>query len=195
MSRRHRHHREPPELDITAFLNLMVVLVPFLLITAVFSRITILQLNLPSGSGASEADDKKLTIEVIVRSDRIELGDGGQLIMLPFMNTPEGEYNITRLAQALGEIKDQHPNKLDATVLMEPDLEYEVLVKVMDAVSGSEIPEEDGTVTKRELFPQISVGDAPTAAKSSKAPASTYYRYQPNKQYANARDTKVAMLV
>ena len=33
---------------MTTFLNLMVVLVPFLLITAVFSRITILELNLNS---------------------------------------------------------------------------------------------------------------------------------------------------
>ncbi|NIO40724.1 MAG: biopolymer transporter ExbD, partial [Burkholderiales bacterium] len=35
------------ELDITAFMNLMVVLVPFLLITAVFSRMTVLDLTLP----------------------------------------------------------------------------------------------------------------------------------------------------
>ena len=36
-----RRHKEAPELEMTTFLNLMVVLVPFLLITAVFSRIAI----------------------------------------------------------------------------------------------------------------------------------------------------------
>ena len=44
MARQHHYRRrsaQPTELDMTTFLNLMVVLVPFLLITAVFSRITI----------------------------------------------------------------------------------------------------------------------------------------------------------
>ena len=44
-----RSHLETPELNITAFMNLMVVLVPFLLISAVFSQLTILELNLPQG--------------------------------------------------------------------------------------------------------------------------------------------------
>ena len=48
-SRRHRR-KDAGELNITAFMNLMVVLVPFLLITAVFSRLTILELNLPSST-------------------------------------------------------------------------------------------------------------------------------------------------
>ncbi len=163
MSRRRRFrsdNKAPGELDITSFLNLMVVLVPFLLITAVFSRITILQLNLPSGEGAQQADDKKITIEVIIRRDRIDLGDGRQIVTR-FPNTETGEYDIVSLSATLREIKNNFPAKLDAIVLMEPDLEYEFLVKVMDAVSGAEVLEEDGTTTKIELFPQISVGDAP----------------------------------
>ncbi len=54
--RRHSRRRsaEAAELDMTTFLNLMVVLVPFLLIGAVFSRITIIELNLPSANGSAE---------------------------------------------------------------------------------------------------------------------------------------------
>ena len=58
MARRHHYrlrNKQPMELDVTTFLNLMVVLVPFLLITAVFSRITIVELTLPSSSGGSSA--------------------------------------------------------------------------------------------------------------------------------------------
>ena len=85
MPRRRHHYRriakEPPELNITTFLNLMVVLVPFLLITAVFSRITILELNLPTGAGdASKVDKPKMTIEVIVREKGLEIGNGKTLI-------------------------------------------------------------------------------------------------------------------
>ena len=50
--------KEAVELNITAFMNLMVILVPFLLITAVFSRLTILELNLPALDAASEKQEK-----------------------------------------------------------------------------------------------------------------------------------------
>ena len=63
-------------MDITTFLNLMVVLVPFLLITAVFSRVTILELNLPTAAGSSAPTKIKLTIEVIVREKGLEIGNG-----------------------------------------------------------------------------------------------------------------------
>jgi biopolymer transport protein ExbD len=52
-----RHNHDTAELNITAFMNLMVILVPFLLITAVFSRLAILELNLPGrGRGSAGAD-------------------------------------------------------------------------------------------------------------------------------------------
>ncbi len=45
-----RLRKHPAQLDITAFLNMIVVLVPFLLSTAVFSRLAILELSLPAQS-------------------------------------------------------------------------------------------------------------------------------------------------
>ncbi|HEX7028409.1 MAG TPA: biopolymer transporter ExbD [Gammaproteobacteria bacterium] len=158
--------KDPPELDITTFLNLMVVLVPFLLITAVFSRITILQLDLPQGAGADSGDDKKITIEVIVRDNGIDIGDGSQIVTR-FPKTEDGFYDITAMTSLLREIKRNFPNKLDAIVLMEPDLEYEILVQIMDAVSGAEVPDANGEIQKVELFPQISVGDAPALKTTS----------------------------
>ena len=41
MRGRRERNLEAAELNITAFMNLMVILVPFLLITAVFSRVAI----------------------------------------------------------------------------------------------------------------------------------------------------------
>jgi biopolymer transport protein ExbD len=179
--------KDPPELDITAFMNLMVALVPFLLVTAVFSRVSILQLDLPAAVSEGEAGDKKMTVEVIVRSDRIEIGDGVQIVARIFNvsaqapaattageTTPppasgkaenpvaKGGYDLATLSKMLREIKGNYPSKLDATVLMEPDLHYEVLIQVMDTVSTVTVMDSTaGTKQKYELFPQISVGDAP----------------------------------
>ena len=70
MARRHHYKRRTKpafELDVTTFLNLMVVLIPFLLITAVFSRLTIVELSLPSSTGGADSDQPAFRVEVIVR--------------------------------------------------------------------------------------------------------------------------------
>ena len=77
MARAHHYRRrskDHPELDVTTFLNLMVVLVPFLLITAVFSRIAIVELDLPSSAEGSQAKDPNFMVEVIVREGGLEIG-------------------------------------------------------------------------------------------------------------------------
>ena len=78
---RRSHRSDPAEINITAFMNLMVILVPFLLITAVFSRVTILELNLPVANEQAHAEPDRLELEIIVRTDGIEVGDrkGGLL--------------------------------------------------------------------------------------------------------------------
>ena len=45
-----RLRREPAGLDVTAFINLIVVLVPFLLSTAVFSKLSVMELALPAAA-------------------------------------------------------------------------------------------------------------------------------------------------
>ena len=58
-----RRNQETAELNLTAFMNLMVILVPFLLITAVFSRLAVLELNLP-GSSTEPADPQEQTFQL-----------------------------------------------------------------------------------------------------------------------------------
>jgi len=162
MARKH-HYREkskaPPELEITTFLNLMVVLVPFLLITAVFSRITIVQLNIPQGSGGA-LDKPVVTVEVIVRDKALEIGNGkGVVASIPKVN---GAYDFKRLSELLMKIKENYPQKTDATILVEPDIEYDYMIKTMDAVRSAEMKSPGQTqLVKAELFPDVAIGMAP----------------------------------
>ena len=145
-------------MDITTFLNLMVVLIPFLLISAVFTRITVLELNIPSGPGNS-ADKPKITVEVIIREKGLEIGNGrGVISNLPKV---DGQYNVQKLSEQLLKIKKNYPDKTDATILVELDIEYDYMVKVMDAVRSAEILEEGTTnIEKIVLFPDMSLGEA-----------------------------------
>jgi len=159
-----RHHyragsKEPPELDITTFLNLMVVLVPFLLITAVFSRITILELNIPSGAGGA-TDKPKVTIEVILRKDKLEISNGKGIVAR--IENKDNKYDLLKLSEYLQKIKGNYPDKTDATILIEPDIKYDFMVHVMDAVRSAELHQPgQQEVVKAELFPDISLGEAP----------------------------------
>ena len=157
-----RRNVETAELNITAFMNLMVILVPFLLITAVFSRLAVLELNLP-GSSTEPVDPQEQTfqLEIIVRQDKIEVGDRNQGLLGIYPNGEEG-YDYAALAEKLLQLKERYPTKTDAAILLEQDIAYDTIVQVMDTVRISqEIDELEGRIDKRDLFPNISIGDAP----------------------------------
>jgi len=160
-----RHHNDDTaELNITAFMNLMVILVPFLLITAVFSRLAILELNLPGSSTEPvEPQDQSFQLEVIVRQDKIEIGDRNQGLLGIYPNSDEGEYDYEALSTKLSELKDRYPTKTDASILLESDIAYDTLVQVMDRVRLAEAIE-DESIVRTDLFPDISIGDAPVLA-------------------------------
>ena len=163
MARRHHYRRrlsEPADLDMTTFLNLMVVLVPFLLITAVFSRITIIELSLPTSQGASAPVETSYRIEVIVRTTGLELTDGK--MVLARMPMVDGEYDLASLAERVLSLKRDHPDSDDASVLLEPDIEYDHLIQVMDVLRSADLPSEAGREpTRLALFTDVSIGDAP----------------------------------
>ena len=159
---RRRRSQDPGDINITAFMNLMVILVPFLLITAVFSRITILELNLPAATDQSQQDKlQEFRLEVVVRADGIEVGDrdGGLLKHLPLK---DNDQDYEQLSHLLQQVKARFPDKTDATLLLEPDTAYETVVQVMDIMRAARVVQA-GSVLSAELFPEISVGDAPGA--------------------------------
>jgi biopolymer transport protein ExbD len=156
--RRHRH-KDVEEINITAFMNLMVVLTPFLLITAVFSRLAILELNLPAGETEPTREAPEFQLEVTVRESSIEVGDRTAGVLNKF-ERGAGGHDLERLSAYLQEIKKQFPAKTDATLLLEPAISYQVVVEVMDALRVAERREADRLV-RAELFPEISIGDAP----------------------------------
>jgi biopolymer transport protein ExbD len=175
MTRRQRakgRMAEPPELDITSFLNLMVVLIPFLLISAVFSRVAIMELSVPTSAGGAVTDKPNFSIEVIVRKAGLEIANGHSVeAAIP---KKDGRYDMRMLSDMLLRLKAQYPDKEDATVLMEPDIEYDYLIQIMDAVRAAEIhPDGDAQegpeaaaegqkeIQRMVLFPEISIGDAP----------------------------------
>lgn len=167
MKPRRRGHRrrarlEPQsELNITAFLNLMVVLVPFLLTTAVFTRQAVLAIEVPAPLPPDAlktpppppppSDEKPFAL-------RLKLAAGGVVVLageeapVTVPRTAEGEYDITALREALAGIKERHPEHAAADLLSRPGSPYADLIAVMDVTAGRG---PDGGA----LFPDVRLGD------------------------------------
>ena len=154
-----RLHKKPAALEITAFLNLIVVLVPFLLSTAVFTRMAVLDLTLPPQSSGVEQLKGDLQLEVVIRPDALDVGDRIGGLIQHIANTPKG-YDVKALAELMAQIKGKFPDKTDATILAQADTSYDTLVQVMDAVRAGHTVQ-GAKVVPADLFPDISIGDAP----------------------------------
>ncbi len=160
-SGKHVRIPETVELDITAFMNLMVILVPFLLITSVFTHLTVLDINLPTSTQASSSAPKKKTFEinVIMGKKYFVVTDNNNRIIKKIKTFKTGGHFIT-LNKVLKQVKIQYPGKTNITILAQQNSKYDSLVNTMDAVRVFNAVE-DGEVIEAELFPDISIGDAP----------------------------------
>jgi biopolymer transport protein ExbD len=152
--------KEELQINVTTFLNLMVVLVPFLLITAVFSRMAVIELNLPS-STSGPPSEMGFRPEIIVREEGLEITNGRQIIAsIPKV---DGEYDLATLGQYMQSLKEDYSEVDAASVLLEPQIPYDYLIRVMDVVRSVDIadPAAENGFTRVALFTAIAVGEAP----------------------------------
>ena len=90
-----RHARKPAELLLVPMIDIFTVLVTFLLMTAVFSRTVILQLNLPAANATTPIElPKGLKLEIIIRPDDLVINDRNSGPLKTLANTSAGyDYN------------------------------------------------------------------------------------------------------
>jgi biopolymer transport protein ExbD len=155
----HRRVRKPAELMLVPMIDIFTVLVTFLLMTAVFSRIAIVELDLPSSAGGP-VTEPKFRLEVIVRDAGFELSNGKEVIAA--VPKVDGGYDLKTLSELAQALKQDHPESDDASVLLEPAIPYDDLIQAMDAIRSIETPAQGGAEpTRVALFTNIAVGDAP----------------------------------
>lgn len=162
MRRKHRRLRTEADLDITPFLNLMIVLVPVLLLNMVFAHTRILELNFPDSITAGESQEEELQLQVIILDNRLVVADNKGGIIRRIAKT-EGEHDFKALSELMQQVKARLPDKKDVTLMARKDTSYQVLVSVMDSVRSFEAVVA-GSLVNAELFPDISIADAPDLA-------------------------------
>ncbi|WP_370979988.1 ExbD/TolR family protein [Agaribacterium sp. ZY112] len=151
------------ELDVTAFLNLMIVLVPVLLLSMSFANVTVLELRLPELTGGySESTTAQSKLEVVVQPEGINVYFPEKRLIKQISAIQEGEqlsYDYDELSLVMQAIKQEHPDKRDIVIKLAKDTDYQNIVQVMGAVTSFKSVVVSSLV-ELELFPEISLGDA-----------------------------------
>lgn len=168
MRGRSRRPEVDTELNITAFLNLMVVLIPFLLMSAAFTQLSVLDLNLPTAAQPNPEDKKKEpkpAFEITVAEHFLVLGNRNQTKVLPagilkVIEKSNESHDFAELNDTLSRLKERFEDIEDITILLEEETHYSLLIQAMDTVRV----ETDDEGNEYELFPNIAIGDAPADA-------------------------------
>jgi len=158
-SRNHSRYRGRNDVNIVPMLDIFTILLFFLIFTAVFSKTHIIDLNLPAQSTEPLKLPEGLILEVVVRKDGIVVQDKNTGPLQPLPNTATG-YDFEGLTAFLTRVKSQYPDMRSATLLLESDVPYDTIVATMDAMRSFE-SSTNGQAARGELFPEVSLGDAP----------------------------------
>jgi len=164
MRRRRRIKNQEAELDITSFMNLMIVLVPVLLLSLVFSQVRILNLQLPVAADTeNKANEEPKVLELVITQAGFELNYPTGILLKSFAKS-ENTYDFSALSLYLQDLKltfqQSGQDKSDIVLLLAPDTDYQTIVSTMDTVRSFKAVVAANLVDA-ELFPQISLGDAP----------------------------------
>ena len=157
MRRRSRGQRDTQvELNITSFLNLMVILIPFLLLNAVFIQVSIVSVDQPSASSSSTQTPPDLILDILVYPDQFVVNNRNQ----------NGHFGViagkdyAQLNQLLREIKTQYPKVNSATLNVADVVDYQHIISTMDAVR---IIQSDRSDARYPLFPELQLTTLETA--------------------------------
>ena len=156
-------------INLVPMIDVMTVLVLYLLVGTIFRQFTVLQLNLPGPSQAVPAEERPpLDLKVVLRAQRLEVHDRNGTVRV--LDNAAAAHDTAALGQLLAEVKRLNPDEETVTLLLEPEIQYDALVQVMDVVRV--FPPGSAELTQGiPMFPSIAIGDAPTLAVAPGGPA------------------------
>ena len=124
------------ELNLVPFIDLMSVLITFLLITAVWQQVSMIQIGTSIYGKKSESKPPPVIPEEAQIPLKLEITANGYVLTVASQKfnfgMSNGEYDDKGLADQLERVKQQYPTKQDAAIAMQDDLPYERLIRGMD---------------------------------------------------------------
>ena len=163
-------------LDLVPYMNLLLIIIPVLLMTASYIQLSIIDVYLPAEAKEEQGEEKsdsviepeeKLTLTVIITEKGFTVGGTGGILSSvvssdseengkgPNASIPrkeDGSYDYEKLSQILYAIKEAHPAHSSVILLANPTIPFETIIEVMDASRVIEINGE-----KKTMFPNVAI--------------------------------------
>jgi len=126
------------ELDLLPMMNVFIVLIPMLLTSAVFLKVTVIDTNVPSATGTAPADaGESLSLAITIKDDYFVVeGKGIESRVIARADTDAS----AKLAAALADVELAHPDNQDVIIISQPKTRYQDIIAVMDVARASGLP-------------------------------------------------------
>lgn len=136
--KRNRRKMGDAELDLLPMMNVFIVLIPMLLTSAVFLKVTVIDTNVPSANAAPAADaNGTLSLAITIKDDYFVVeGKGIESRVIARTDTDAN----AKLAAALADVALAHPDNQDVIIISEPKTRYQDIISVMDVARASGLP-------------------------------------------------------
>ncbi len=157
-----RKRANAADIDLTPVMNLFVVLIPFLLLSAAFFHVGVIPTSLPTQQQGSSDVSQQLdtvTIQVEVTPDALHVSATNpglsekvlEELGAKFVRSEDGAFAEDDMSALLTAIKRRYPASDTVIVLPAPGVVYRDVVRVLDV--AREYEREDGE--KVPLFPVV----------------------------------------
>ncbi len=141
---------QPPEIDVTPIMNMFVILIPFLVTMAVFTHLSVIELQTPSNVAktADWQDGKKpkLKLTAVVGEHFLGITKGG--IMYDSLPRVDGTYQYGRFETRIKALRSETEIQNECVVAVQDNVRFDYAVRVFD-------------ICKRVGFSEIGLSSAP----------------------------------
>lgn len=171
--RKARKEYEEKGLDLVPIMNLVTILIPFLLMSAQFVTLAVIDTTLPAISSEAQPvdpedkDEDKLNLSILITSEGYTLTGADEVLPkddeengpnVPCLENgcPTAEsYDYAALTKKLVTVKNRWPDEQNAILVPETKVPYEVVVLTMDASRNDPEDVDQDTNKARDLFPFV----------------------------------------
>lgn len=153
--------------NLIPIMNLFTALIPFLLMSAVFYQMAIIQITIPVASSSGETDiakeEDKITLNLQIFEDRFEMSASSDTLApevisklkatIPRPKSDDQKAVYEELSKAAHQIKGKYVSSDTTIVVPEEDIPYQVIIEAVDAVRRIRLPEQNNATVM--LFPKV----------------------------------------
>lgn len=138
-SRKNKRFRKIVEadLEILPLMNLFVVLIPMLLLSAVFLEIAVVRMDLPSDEADANPAEESLDLAVRIETGRYVIQ--GRALRETEVER-DGERDRDALTDALRDLASTYPENKAVRIVSHASTQYEEIIQVMDASRDAGMP-------------------------------------------------------